>query len=67
MLGRLSVCLCLLDAMVSPAKTAEPIEVPFGMYRLMGSRNHVLHEGPDPPGKGKFVGGGKCGVMLPFL
>ena len=28
--------------MVSCAKTAEPIEMPFGLWAWMGPRNHVL-------------------------
>ena len=28
-------------------KTAEPIEIPFGMWIQVGARNHVLDEGPD--------------------
>jgi len=31
------------------ANTAEPIEVPFGLWARMGSKHHVLHGGPDPP------------------
>jgi len=27
---------------VSPAKTAEPIETPLGLWARMGPRNHVL-------------------------
>jgi len=27
-----SVCVCLLVTTVSPAKTAEPIEMPFGLW-----------------------------------
>jgi len=39
---------------VGPAKTAEPIEIPFGLWTL-GPRNHVLDGGPDPPmGMGKY-------------
>jgi len=30
------------------AKTAEPIEVPFGLGARMGPRNHVLDGGLDP-------------------
>ena len=40
----LSVCLSV--TLVSPAKTAEPIEMPFGLWARMGSRNHVLDGGP---------------------
>jgi len=43
-----SVCLS-----VSPAKTAEPIKMPFGVW--IGSRNHVLDGGRDPcMGRGNF-------------
>jgi len=28
---------------VSPAKTAEPIEIPFGLWTLVDTRKHVLH------------------------
>jgi len=31
--------------LVSPAKTAAPIEMPFGLTTLVGSRNHVLDAG----------------------
>jgi len=33
---------------VSPAKTAAPIELPFGLRTSVGSGNHVLDGGPDP-------------------
>jgi len=32
---------------VSPAKTAEPIEMQFGMLRRVDPRNHVLDGGAD--------------------
>jgi len=53
------VCLsdCLSVTLVSPAKTAEPIEIPFGLRTWLGPRDHVLDGGSDPPmGKGKFCG-----------
>ena len=50
----LSVCLSLTT--VSPAKTAEQIEMPFGMWIRMDPRNWVLDEGPDPYGKDIFEG-----------
>jgi len=34
---------------VSPAKLAEPIEMPFGLWTWVGQRNHVLDGCPDPP------------------
>jgi len=43
--------------LVSPAKTAAPIELPFGLRTWVGPGNHVLDGGPDPPmGRGKFLG-----------
>ena len=35
---------------VSPAKTAEPIELPIGLWTRVGPINHVFGWGPDPPG-----------------
>jgi len=35
-----SVCLSVM--IVSPAKTAEPIEMPFGMWIKVGTRNYVF-------------------------
>jgi len=38
------------DSAVSCVKTAEPIEMPSGLlWARVGSRNHVLNEGPDRP------------------
>jgi len=42
---------------VSPAKTAEPIEMLFGLWTHVGPRNHVvLDGGRDPHAKGQFCG-----------
>ena len=42
---------------MSPAKTAEPIEMPFGLRTCVGPRDHVLDGGSDPPiGRRKFLG-----------
>ena len=45
----MSVCLSVAwsVATVSPAKTAELIEMPFGVWTRLDQRNHVLDEGPD--------------------
>ena len=53
-----SVCrsVCLSVTIVSPAKTAEVIVIPFGMWTLMGPGNHVLVGGPDL--KGTILNGG---------
>ena len=34
---------------MSPAKTAKPIEMVFGLGTRVGPGNHVLDVGPDPP------------------
>ena len=41
---------------VSPAKIAEPVEMPLGLWTRVSPRNHVLDGGPDPPpmGRGNF-------------
>jgi len=46
-----SICrsVSLSVTLVSPAKTAAPIEMPFGLRTRVGPANHVLHLGPDPP------------------
>ena len=38
---------CWSVTLVSPAKTAEPIEMPFGLWVRMGPRNLVLDGGPE--------------------
>jgi len=61
-------CMCVINrilcsvgrsvTVVSPAKTAAPIEMPCGLRTRVGPRNHVLDGGPDPPmGRGNFDGG----------
>jgi len=42
-------------AILSPAKTAEPIEMPFGVWtQVQDLRNQALDGGPDPNAKGQF-------------
>jgi len=41
--------------LVSPAKTAEPIEILFGLRTWVGPGNHVLDGGPDPPWEGAIL------------
>ena len=44
---------------MSCAKTAEPIEMPFGLWARVDSANHVLGGGPDlPMGMDNFEGEG---------
>jgi len=41
---------CRTFTLVSPAKTAEQIGIPFGLRILVGPGNHVFDgRGPDPP------------------
>jgi len=35
-------------------ETAEPIEMPFGLWTLVGQRNHVLDGVQIPMGRGNF-------------
>jgi len=51
------LCVCLSVTLVSPAETAEPIEMPFGLWAQVGPGNHVLDGVPNPPmGRGNFEG-----------
>jgi len=43
---------CRSVTLASPAKTAEPIEMPFGLWARVVPRNHVLDGSPDPPCEG---------------
>jgi len=50
---------------VSCAKTAEPLEMPFGMWTVVGPSNHVLDGGSRlPHTKGQFLGERKYPVVL---
>ena len=44
-------------AVVSPAKMAEPIEMPFWFCARMDPRNHVLHGDPDLSWEGAILRG----------
>ena len=52
---RPSSVVCPSVTLVSPAKTAAPIELPFGLRTWVGPGKHVLDGSPDPPW-GKFLG-----------
>ena len=59
---RVCVSVGLSVTIVSPAKTAEPIEMPFGLWTRIGPRNHVLDgiqvcrgKGQFPVDKGRFI------------
>jgi len=49
---------CLSVTVVNPAKTAEPIEMPFGFWTRMGSRNHYYMGFQIPACNGQYWGGG---------
>jgi len=40
---------CWSVTVVSPAKMAEPIEMPFGLRIWVDPMNHILDRGSDPP------------------
>jgi len=52
-----SVCqsVGLSVTLVSPAKTAASIEIPFGLRNRVGPKNHVLDGGRDPPWEGAIL------------
>jgi len=55
----LSVCLSVGRSVtiLSRAKTAEPIEMPFGIWTRVGTENHVLDGAPGLPVRsGNFEG-----------
>ena len=53
-----TVCRFVCLTLVSPAKTAAPIELPFGLRTWVGPGNHVLDGGSiSPHGKGQIFGG----------
>ena len=45
---------CQSVTVVSSVKTAQPIEMPFGLRTWVSPKNHVLDGGPDPHGKGQI-------------
>ena len=45
---------CRSVTLVSPAKTDEPIEMPFGLRTRVGPRNHVLDGVAIPHGNGEI-------------
>jgi len=53
---------CWSVTLVSPAKTAELIEMLFELRTRVDPGNHVLDEGPDPPWEGAILRG--RGVLL---
>jgi len=63
----LSVCQSVI--LVSPAKMAAPIEMPFWLKTRVGSGNHVLDGSPDLPREGAILrekGASHCKVWGQF-
>ena len=61
------VCMsvCLYVTGMNPAKTAGPIEMPFGMCARLGPSNHALDVGVGiPQGEWEILGVGKHGHAL---
>ena len=56
-----SVGQCVM--IMSPAKTAELFETPFGMWTLMGSRNHILDRVQIAPCEGAILKGKSGGPL----
>jgi len=54
---RPSSVVCRSVTLVSPVKTAAPIEIPFELRTSVGPRNHVLDGGADPPWEGAILKG----------
>jgi len=50
--------------LVSPAKAAELIEMPFGIWTQIGPRKHILDGSPDPHAKGQLLWERTCPSYL---
>jgi len=59
----LSVC---HTAVLSPAKTAEPIKMPFELRSQVGPVHHVLDGGPDPRWEGALCLRGKGSPIVKY-
>jgi len=54
---RVALSVGLSVTLVIPAKTAELIEMQFGLWAWMCPWNHVLDAGPDAPQEGVILSG----------
>jgi len=52
---------------VNPAKTAELIEMPFGLWTRVGPMNHVLHRGAHWRNLANTTEPSMCGGEADFL
>jgi len=61
----------LLDTTVNPAKTAEPIEMPYLRCGLAGGperpRSPIRWGVDRPPSEGSILRKGRCGLVLALL
>jgi len=57
--GMVCLSVCLSVTVVRPAKTAEPMEMPFELWTRVGPRNNVLLRVHIPTGRGNFEGKGR--------
>ena len=64
---RPSSVVCRSVTVVSPAKTAEPIEMPFGLKTRVGPRKHVLGGGAHWHNLANTNGPAMCGCDAAFL
>jgi len=60
---RVAWSVSLSVTIVNPAKTAEPIEVPFGLWTLVSPRNHVLDGVQISPWEGAILSAERCGTL----
>jgi len=57
---------CQSVTTIRPAKTAEPIEMLFGVWTHMGQTNHVLDKSPHISSmeRGSFEGGKEQSIVI---
>jgi len=65
--GVVCCSVCRPVTIVSSAKTAEPIEIPFQLWTLVGPRNHVLDEDAHWRHLANVVEPSVCGGDAAFL
>jgi len=59
----LFLSLCQRVTLVSPAKTAETIKLPFAFRTRVGPMNYVLHEVQMPTWEGAILGGNRQTIV----
>jgi len=57
--------MCPLDTLASDAKTAQPIQMLFGMWTWVGTENRLLGGSRNPPReRHNFQGAGICWLIV---